>query len=121
MTTNEGRCEPGPEWRERDGWHWVANAAGREAPIRWNAGVSGWWDDPVPIGPEYAHREGYRYLAPCPPPATVAALVEALEVLNVAARHASLHLAATEQPLLALDRAIIQSRDALAAYREAGR
>lgn len=109
------KCEPPPELRGVDGWHWVANSAGKEVPIRWNAGVSGWWDDPVPIGPEYAHRDGYRYLAPCPPPATVAALVEALEAaqeaLTITADATGYGVPATSKKVA----------EALAAYREAAR
>ena len=87
MTTNEGRCEPPPEWRDRDGWHWVQAPVGEPHLARWHAAER---DDVEPLWtsthhvysgtPRYAVREwGWRYIAPVTPPATVAALVEALE------------------------------------------
>lgn len=81
------RCEPGPEWRGVDGWHWVQAPVGDPHLARWHAAER---DDVEPLWtsthhvysgtPRYAVREwGWRYLAPVTPPATVAALVEALE------------------------------------------
>lgn len=82
MTTNESRCEPPPEWRERDGWHVLASPSphGYERPWFWvpaSDGGQARWND---LGcPAQAYCNGYRYLAPVTPPATVAALAEALE------------------------------------------
>lgn len=79
--TDEPRCEPPPEWRDRDGRHWVQADAERLHPAKWSTRDE-WWDfihisgSACEIG-----QLGYRYLAPVTPPATVAALVEALEGL----------------------------------------
>lgn len=89
MTTNEGRCEPGPELRGVDGWHWVQAPVGEPHLARWHAAER---DDVEPLWtsthhvysgtPRYAVREwGWRYVTPVTPPAVVAALVEALEAI----------------------------------------
>ena len=85
------RCEPPPELRDRDGWHWVQCINGPNpdsyAPeIRWwyapsvVANIVGWWEE----ADAHSDMDGYRYLAPVTPPATIAALVEALEAVSVA-------------------------------------
>lgn len=70
------RCEPPPELRGVDGWHWVAMYS-YERPLWW----SGDHDTPawiVPgggrVSPETASRHGYRYIAPAATPAEVEAL-----------------------------------------------
>lgn len=78
MNTNE-RCEPPPELRGVDGWHWVQSTFGDPVIRRWLAGPhSAWRHLSMPSTPELAYQAGYRYLAPVTPPAVVAALVEAL-------------------------------------------
>ena len=78
--TDETRCEPPPELRGVDGWHWVQSTFGDPVIRRWLAGPhSAWRHLSMPSTPELAYQAGYRYLAPVTPPATVAALVEALE------------------------------------------
>ena len=74
------RCEPPPELRGVDGWHWL-DLAGftRPAPYHWIAGHQGWEELGLKRPADYIYCDGYRYLAPVTPPATVAALVEALE------------------------------------------
>ncbi len=80
MTTNEGRCEPPPEWREKDGWHWVQDRTGDPVVRRWLAGpYPAWRHLSMPSTAELAYQAGFRYLAPVTPPQTVATLVEALE------------------------------------------
>jgi len=78
--TDENRCEPPPELRDRDGWHWL-DLVGftRPAPYHWIAGHQVWEELGLKRPADYIYRDGYRYLAPVTPPATVAALVEALE------------------------------------------
>ena len=79
MATNEGRCEPPPELRDRDGWHWVG-----KKPRLWVAQFQMWESD---IGGRMVKPDAYWLgvyggpclIAPVTPPATVAALVEALE------------------------------------------
>ena len=71
---DENRCEPPPEWRGKDGLHIVAFDDVQEIE-KWHAG--GMWDSHGK--PEHAAGEGMRYIGPYTPPATVAALVTALE------------------------------------------
>ncbi|GEM_PF-4480452 len=121
MTTNEGRCEPPPEWRDRDGWHWVQAPVGDPHLARWHAAkrpdVEPLWTSTHHVysgTPRYAVREwGWRYLAPVTDHATVAALVEALEGLVMACELPGDHCE--------VEQALPAAQQALAAYREAGR
>ena len=83
------RCEPPPELRERDGWHWLAHPKGALLPEMWRASRGMWeWfgveGESAPDG--WRAKEDYRYLTPVTPPATVAALVEALEAITTHAQ-----------------------------------
>ena len=111
------RCEPPPEWRGKDGWHWLYHPRWEEWPARYSApchvGIWPIWQCPdsnwtTPA----AHREGYRYLAPVTPPATVAALVEALEWYALDYDH---HKGRSQWD------GGTKARQVLALYREAGR
>jgi hypothetical protein len=65
------KCEPPEELRGRDGWHWVQWGSDAPECQRWRK--TGHW---------YGQHMGlpdWRYLAPAATPATVRALVEALE------------------------------------------
>lgn len=100
------RCEPPPEWRDRDGRYWLKNND-RELPAHWTARDE-WWDTVHFSGCADSLTEmGYRYLAPVTPPAVVAALVEALERIV--------------ESQVYLSSAGTQARAALALYRETGR
>lgn len=72
------RCEPQPEWRNRDGWHWVQDVSGYFVPTcaRWQFNGGGIWvfGGTQTARPSYAYRTGYRYLAPVATPAEVDAL-----------------------------------------------
>jgi hypothetical protein len=115
--TDENRCEPEPEWRDRFGTHWVVRheeARGDLTPILCNweisDGAGGWeW-------PEIHGELGWRYLAPVTLPQTVLALVEAL-------KHADLQLEYIDQrsPSGTTPAVRAQIGAALALYREAGR
>ncbi len=95
------RCEPPPEWREVQ-WHilesdrefWMGPPQPRtwQAPASWDAVNGVWWNnfDLAAASPFDAAASGWRYLAPVTPPATVAALVEAL-------KHADLQLEYIDQ------------------------
>ena len=74
--TDTDRCEPPPEWRGKDGCHWVEQCDGAE-PVAawWDADAQEWDHDLVRETPGW----GWQHTAPVTPPATVAALVEALE------------------------------------------
>lgn len=90
------RCEPPPEWRHMR-WHMLEadveplgwcppKTAVWQAPAAWMGGTLGWSND-FGLGfdgPEEAAEKGWRYIAPVTPPATVAALVEALVAFSVA-------------------------------------
>lgn len=78
-TTMSDRCEPPPELRHRDGWHWMSL---RGAPLfgLWTAKKMGW----TMGGPEHTARLGYRYLAPVPTPAEIEALRAENERLRAA-------------------------------------
>lgn len=83
--TDTARCEPPEEWRERDGVHWLQY---RDHPMNyadWIAAEQAWFfpHDQV-VSPVDSMSTEWRYLAPVTPPATVAALVEALEELVMA-------------------------------------
>ena len=73
---SDTRCEPPPELRGVDGWHWVAMYS-YERPLWW----SGDHETPAWIAPgggrvsaEIAAGHTYRYLAPVATPAEVEAL-----------------------------------------------
>lgn len=126
--TDEKRCEPPPELRGVDGWHWVQAPVGEPHLARWHAAER---DDVEPLWtsthhvyagtPRYAVREwGWRYLAPVTPPATVTALVDALEGLMHwhPAKDTISRMGLKPEPAEAAYEA---ARAALAAYREAWR
>lgn len=63
------KCEPPPEWRDRDGWHWLG-----DAPVRWMSEINKWeWGEDDWLKPSQVPA-GFPYNGPCLPPATVAAL-----------------------------------------------
>ena len=109
--TNENRCEPRPEWRDRDGWYWMKKG-GRKLPAYWTSRDE-WWDAVhFSGGPRTVAAMGFSVAAPVTPPATVAALVEALERMTGA--FSKWHSAGS-------DGALGQARAALVLYREAKR
>lgn len=74
---SDTRCEPPPELRSVDGWHWVD--ADRPIVCMWQWDPwndTGAWKMPGSIiwGPDSAHRHGYRYLSPVATSAEVEAL-----------------------------------------------
>lgn len=115
--TDEKRCEPPPELRDRDGWHWVETLDGqyRFCHRWWKARGEWCW-----ATLDARSARALRYLAPVTPPATVAALVEALEGLMRwhPAKDTISRMGLKPEPAEAAYEA---ARAALAAYREAGR
>lgn len=79
--SDQARYEPPPEWRDRDGWHWVEAPAIKMLFVRrwWRARGEWCWADM-----DERTLRGLRYVAPATPPAVVAALVQALEGLVMA-------------------------------------
>ena len=81
MADTEARCEPPPELRERDGWHWVETPAKTRHIARW---FSAHKPDiePLWVSEHLAHATtgwaakewGWRYIAPVATPAEVDAL-----------------------------------------------
>ena len=76
-----GRCEPPPELRGVDGWHWVRAVgpvvSSNTIIMRWGARAQGWWHEEVGMrghNAEEAAEDGWRYLYPALPPAEIAAL-----------------------------------------------
>lgn len=130
------RCEPPEHLRGVDGWHWVQPPVGNPHLARWHAAerldVEPLWTSTHHVysgTPRYAVREwGWRYVAPVTPPATVAALVEALEECanDLEAYVMRQYSGDVLTPGNALRRArdlapVDAARAALAAYREAAR
>ena len=115
--TDENHCKPEPRLRGRFGPHWVVRrdeARGDLTPILVDWEIyngQGRW-----VYSEICAELGWRYLAPVTPPATVAALVEAL-------KHADLQLEYIDQrsPSGTTPAVRAQIGAALALYREAGR
>lgn len=107
--TDKKRCEPPPELRGKDGFHIVAFDDVQEIE-KWHAG--GMWD--FHGKPEHAAGEGMRYIGPYTPPATVAALVVALDDLLADTQHATHDCGDDDCP-------VRRAHAALALYREAGR
>lgn len=68
------KCEPPPELRGVDGWHWLSVIGWPEAPYRWSGDLGRWADVSMGYESAMAYREGYRYLAPVTLPAEVEAL-----------------------------------------------
>lgn len=61
--------------RDVDGWHWLH----KDCPVFWIADQGKWdWGNDEFLAPEHVPAS-YHYIGPVTPPATVAALVEALE------------------------------------------
>ena len=120
----DAKCEPPPEWRNLQ-WHilesdrefWMGPPQPRawQTPASWDAKAGAWWNnfDLAASSPAEAGIHGWRYVSPCTPPATVAALVEALEGLVMACELPGDHCE--------VEQALPAARAALAAYREAGR
>jgi hypothetical protein len=116
------RCEPPPEWRDRDGWHWVDSTRWVQPDIlRWrlnsdNQEYEWLLSSGAFVSSESETANAWRYLAPVTPPATVAALVEAL-------KHADLQLEYIDQrsPSGTTPAVRAQIGAALALYRGAGR
>lgn len=87
--TDEKRCEPPEEMRGSDGEHFVCGPNGLPFVALWHAaphaGIEPLWHNAARTStgtPAWAANEwGWRYVAPVTPPATVAALVDALEGL----------------------------------------
>ena len=104
--TDENRCEPPPEWRHIRGRHWLKNAAGELFWDIWDVDNGEWWERGRP---DQSGIAGCTYVAPVTYPATVAALVEALEGLVMACELPGDHCE-REQALPA-------ARAALALYR----
>lgn len=133
------RCEPPPGWREVQ-WHilesdrefWMGPPQPRtwQAPASWDAVNGVWWNnfDLAAASPFDAAASGWRYLAPVTPPATVAALVEALKKCadDLEARVMREYSVGILTPGVALRQAedlapVDAARAALALYRDAGR
>ena len=84
---DEKRCEPPEEMRGSDGEHFVCRPNGLPFVALWHAaphaGIEPLWHNAARTStgtPAWAANEwGWRYVAPVSPPATVAALVDALE------------------------------------------
>lgn len=70
------RCEPPPELRERDGWHWVERDGQEPQLLEWQH--EGIWLRVPPVyaasRPPHAAYLGFRYLSPVHTPAEVGAL-----------------------------------------------
>ena len=87
--TDEKRCEPPGHLRDSDGEHFVCGRNGLPFVALWHAaphaGIEPLWHNAARTStgtPAWAAKEwGWRYLAPVTPPATVEALVDALEGL----------------------------------------
>ena len=70
------RCEPPPELRGVDGWHWVQLSRSEEPTIaRWKASCA-WWNASGlgTVSAESAGNFGYIYISPVATPAEVEAL-----------------------------------------------
>lgn len=131
MTDETPRCEPPPELRGHDWFHWLE----ADAPTigRWYAATDfsgeAWRINSHQRSAQGAHRAGYRYLAPVTPPAVVAALVKALEGMMVGSQWKEPHIFIDNTPIgagwqtirMPTDEAMTAARAALAAYKEAGR
>lgn len=114
--TDEKRCEPPPELRDVDGWHWLH----KDCPVFWIADQGEWdWGNDEFLAPEHVPAS-YQYIGPVTPPATVAALVEALEGLMRwhPAKDTISRMGLKPEPAEAAYEA---ARVALALYRGAGR
>jgi hypothetical protein len=63
------RCEP-PDGMRHHRWHWLRQQDSAEAsPAHWSFGAWFIMTWPGPILPEEMHAAGWRYRAPCIPPA----------------------------------------------------
>lgn len=82
------RCEPPPEWRDRDGWHELSVPERfHTVHWRWHGGARAWHDTRLGsrgmfIEPADAGHAGWRYIAPVIPHAEVEALRARVEYLG---------------------------------------
>ena len=73
--TDEKRCEPPPELRDRDGWHWVQYKQSPMCRAEWSATEREWFfPEDQTHSPVESLSTSWRYLASVTPPATVAVL-----------------------------------------------
>lgn len=108
--TNTPRCEPPPELRGRDGWHWVQFGKCSPRFAEWQAapysGRQPLWKDyerQQSCTPEWAAKEwGWRYLSPVATPAEVAALRAERDVIVAEAKDCAVTLAAYARDLHAI-------------------
>lgn len=78
--TDTQRCEPPGRLRCVDGWYWLNLTNNPDEIWRWDEQCRAWGNaNSVRASSIQMASYGYRYVAPATPPATVAALVEALE------------------------------------------
>jgi hypothetical protein len=127
------RCEPPPELRGVDGWHWLTYPDAPDEPAHWQASNQSWLlsghDDYVT--PDFMRLDegSTRYLSPVAPPAVVRGLVEALEGLLVGCeyRPGGYSFAFGDDvpagwgtKTIPTDAALDAARSALAAAKEAG-
>lgn len=73
--TDAARCEPPPELRSVDGWHWIEDRYGVRRVMIWaEEGVWHPGGGVAPYSPEDTARYGWHYIAPVATPAEVEAL-----------------------------------------------
>ena len=117
------RCEPVDP--TVDGWHWLQYKQSPICRAEWLATKQEWFfPEDQTHSPVESLSTSWRYLAPVTPPATVAALVEALAECaddleaEIAARYAGADAYPSEARRKDRDMApVIAARRALAAYR----
>ena len=109
--TDEKRCEPPGLLRCVDGWHWLNLTNNPDEIWRWDEQCRAWGNaNSVRASSIQMASYGYRYVAPATPPATVAALVEALDDLLADTQHATHDCGDDDCP-------VRRARAALALYR----
>lgn len=122
----DARCEPPPELRGKDGWHWVTlEGSKRQFTAFWRSQY--WWDGLNKTRADSAYARSWRYLSPALTPAEVAALraerdaaVEARDIYTAAVKLADNEITTLRGEVENLRAALKPFADAAPKFRDCG-
>lgn len=112
------RCEPPPELRGVDGWHWVQRTSDPPVVLWWVPGIQGFDGRWLTYGgnqllPFSMAEDGWRYVAPVATPDEVEALRAERDAARTAAAVARGHVAANDVVIATLRARVSKMEGAL--------